>query len=367
MENKIKTTSLWFLLFWWIAFSCNHNEKSISNPNLNDSSEIVTANTIVVSSPEYGKVFSRGKKVKFNFLNFMLNENDSITLFVNNKPFSNYQIENGALILNTDSLNSGKNVIYIKVNVSGQLKVGQTMIKLKASKVPIEYSYKVIARFPHDDRSYTQGLEFYNGIMYEGSGQYGASAVRSYKLESNELLQTYNLPNNVFGEGIVIYDNKIYQLTWQSHICYEYDLSKFRLLRTFEFNTEGWGLTKYKNFLVMSDGTNTLYFINPETFTEVKRLEVYNNVGPVSNLNELELINGKIYANVYQTDDIVIIDPETGFVEGIIHLNNLLDLKKTKRKPDVLNGIAYDQENKRLFVTGKYWPEIYQIQIFPQK
>ncbi len=369
MENKIKASSLWFvLLLSWIAFSCNHNENTTNNnQTTNDSNQAVTANTIVVETPEYGKVFSRGDKVEFKFADLSLKENDSLTVSVNNKPVSNYKIENGALILLTDSLNSGKNRINVELIVSGKSKLAQTMIVLKASAAPVEYSYKVVARFPHDDKSYTQGLEFYKGIMYEGSGQYGESALRRYKLESGELLQTYSLPSNVFGEGIVIYDNKIYQLTWQSHICYEYDLATFKLLRTFEFNTEGWGLAKYKDFLVMSDGSNTLYFLNPETFTEVKRLEVYNNVGPVVYLNELELIDGKIYANVYQTDDIVIINPETGFVEGIIHLNGLLDQKKVKREPDVLNGIAYDQDKKRLFLTGKYWPETYQVQIFPKK
>lgn len=367
MENKIKTSAIGFILLW-IAFSCNHNDNAINNNlTLNDTNQAVTVNTIAVESPEYGKVFSRGDKVELKFADLLIKENDSLTISINNKPTNNYTIENGVLVLLTDSLNSGKNRINIELNASGQSKLAQTMIVLKASSAPIEYSYKVVARFPHDDKSYTQGLEFYKGIMYEGSGQYGESALRRYKLQSGELLQSYSLPSNVFGEGIVIYDNKIYQLTWQSHICYEYDLETFKLLRTFEFNTEGWGLTKYNDFLVMSDGSNTLYFLNPETFTEVKRLEVYNNVGPVVYLNELELIDRKIYANVYQTDDIVIINPENGFVEGIIHLNNLLDPKKIKRKPDVLNGIAYDVDKNKLFLTGKYWPEIYQVQIIPKK
>lgn len=369
MENKIKTSAFWFvLLLSWIAFSCNHNENTTNNQTASDSNQTsVTANTIVVESPEYGKVFSRGDKVEIKFADLSLKENDSLTVSVNNKPVNNYKIENGALVLLTDSLNSGKNRINVELKSSGQSKLTQTMIVLKASAAPIEYSYKVVARFPHDDKSYTQGLEFYNGIMYEGSGQYGESALRRYKLETGELLQTYNLPGNVFGEGIVIYNNKIYQLTWQSHICYEYDLETFKLLRTFEFNTEGWGITKYKDLLVMSDGSNTLYFLNPETFTEVKRLEAYNNIGPVTYLNELELIDGKIYANVYQTDDVIIINPENGFVEGKINFKGLLDYKKVKKEPDVLNGIAYDHVKKRLFVTGKYWPEIYQVELTTKK
>lgn len=367
MENKVNYKIGFLIIFSLLAFSCNNNESNTNNNNQtkNDSNHAITLNTIEIQSPEYGKVFSKGDKVELKFTDFIIKENDSVRISVNNKPINNYKFENEALVILTDSLNSGKNRIDIALNILGQSKFAQTMIVLKASKAPVKYSYNVIARFQHDDKSYTQGLEFYNGIMYEGSGQYGESALRKYKLETGELLQSYNLPSNVFGEGIVIYENKIYQLTWQSHVCYEYDLQTFKLLRTFQFNTEGWGLTKYKEFLVMSDGTNTLYFLNPETFTEVKRIEVYNNVGPVVYLNELELVEGKIYANVYQTNDIVIINPETGFVEGIINLTGLLDQKKVKREPDVLNGIAYDNVKKRLFLTGKYWPEIYQVEILP--
>jgi len=269
--------------------------------------------------------------------------------------------------LNTDSLSVGRKSIQIELKTTHESKLAQLQVVLKAAHPPIEYTYKIINSFPHDDKSYTQGLEFFNGIMYEGSGQYGESTLRRYKLETGQLLQSYNLPNNVFGEGIVIFNNKIYQLTWQSHIAYEYDLETFKLIRTFEFNTEGWGITKYNDLLVMSDGSNTLYFLNPETFTEVRRLEVYNHIGPVTYLNELENINGKIYANIYQTDDIVIINPENGVVEGKINFKNLLNKKKVKKEVDVLNGIAYDVAKNRMFVTGKYWPEIYQVEIIAQK
>jgi len=368
MENKMTNKIALLLVLSWFAFSCNNNDNHPANNTLNsDSSEIISANTIPIESPESGNVFSLGDKIEIKFSDYSLNNNDSLKLSVNNSSYSQFKIENGSLILFTDSLNAGKNNVNVELNINGQTKQAQTFFVLKAAFAPVEYSYKVVARFPHDDKSYTQGLEFYNGIMYEGSGQYGESALRRYKLETGELLQTYNLPGNVFGEGIVIYNNKIYQLTWQSHICYEYDLETFKLLRTFEFNTEGWGIAKYKDVLVMSDGSNTLYFLNPETFTEVKRLEVYNNIGPVTYLNELELINGKLYANVYQTDDVVIINPENGFVEGKINFKGLLDYKKVKKEPDVLNGIAYDHAKKRLFVTGKYWPEIYQVELTTKK
>ncbi|NSW45782.1 MAG: glutaminyl-peptide cyclotransferase [Bacteroidales bacterium] len=365
MENKINQ-KLFFIAILIILAACNSKDTEKKTVN-NDTNLVNVANSIQVNSPENGKVFSLGDKIKVIFNNLSLQNKDSISISINQKPFYRFDIDGGNIILNTDSLSLGRNSIQIELKTLHESKFAQLQVVLKAAHPPLEYTYKVIKSFPHDDKSYTQGLEFYNGIMYEGSGQYGESMLRRYKLETGQLLQSYNLPNNVFGEGIVIYKNKIYQLTWQSHIAYEYDLESFKLIRTFEFNTEGWGITKYNDLLVMSDGSNTLYFLNPETFTEVKRIEVYNHIGPVTYLNELENIGGKIYANVYQTDDIVIINPENGVVEGKINFKNLLNKNKVKRQVDVLNGIAYDFATKRMFVTGKYWPEIYQVEIMAKK
>jgi glutamine cyclotransferase len=363
METKIiKCLFIAGLMALSFLYSCNPTGEKHENRQ-QDTATKNSLLTLLLDSPANGSLFSLGDVVPVHFSNYSISPDDTILLSINNSKFKDYTNNEHGFMIKTDSLCVGHNQINIEIH-SKKVYFGSVQIIFKAPKPPVEYGYKIVARFPHDDKSYTQGLEFYKGIMYEGSGQLGESALRKYKLETNELLQSYSIPSNVFGEGITIYKDKIYQLTWQSHIAYEYELSTFKLIRTFEYNTEGWGITTVNDFLVMSDGSNTLYFINPETFTEAKHLEVYNNVGPVQYLNELEYIDGLIYANVYQTDDVVIINPKNGIVEGIIHFTNLLDKSKVKKDPDVLNGIAYDHDKKRLFVTGKYWPETYQVKIF---
>jgi len=366
MENSFLIKLVNYFVVIILLFSCQqqNNSSRIENNQANDS--VFSKEKIEIKSPEQGKVYKYGDSILLTFKNYSLTDNDTIQLLVNNQKYEFFKQNNGSLLIFSDSLKAGVNLIQLNIN-NHKPYYAETYISIISNKAPREYTYKVIKSYPHDDRSYTQGLEFYNGYMYEGSGQYGESMLRKYKIETGQLIQSYNLPDNVFGEGIVIFNNLIYQLTWKSRIAYKYDLNTFKLLGTFEYNTEGWGITKYNNMLVMSDGSNRLYFLNPENFTEISRIEVYDNIGPVVNLNELEYINGYIYANVYQTDNIVIINPKNGFVEGIIRLNNLLNKAKVKREPDVLNGIAYDSEKKRLFVTGKYWPELYHIEIIPLK
>ncbi len=190
--------------------------------------------------------------------------------------------------------------------------------------------------------------------------------MRKVELETGNILQIYTLPNQFFGEGVTIYDDKIIQLTWQSRIGFVYDEDSLNLLWTFNYPTEGWGITHDGTHLIMSDGTSTLYFWDPETFTETNRIEVYDDDGPVVRLNELEYIQGKVYANVWQTDRIAAIDPQTGQVVGWIDLEGLLSLEGTNQPVDVLNGIAYDAEGGRLFVTGKLWPSLFEIELVRQ-
>ncbi len=236
---------------------------------------------------------------------------------------------------------------------------------LVQAPIPV-YTYTIIHTYPHDPGAFTQGLIFENGILYEGTGLRGRSSLRKVELETGDVLQIYNLANQFFGEGVTMYDDEILQLTWQSRIGFVYDEESFNLLRTFNYPTEGWGITHDGTNLIMSDGTSTLYFWDPETFTETNRIEVYDDDGPVVRLNELEYIQGKVYANVWQTDRIAIIDPQTGQVVGWIDLEGLLNLEGTPQPVDVLNGIAYDTEGDRLFVTGKLWPKLFEIELIRQ-
>jgi glutamine cyclotransferase len=225
------------------------------------------------------------------------------------------------------------------------------------------YTYNIVNTYPHDRNAFTEGLVFEDGFLYEGTGLYGNSSLRKVELETGDILQIRELSDEFFGEGITIYGDKIIQLTWQSHIGFVYDKNSFELLQEFNYSTEGWGITYDGTRLIMSDGTSTLHFLNPETFEEIGQLEVFDNNGPVTKLNELEYVQGEIYANVWQTDRIAIIAPETGRVIGWIDLRGLLTAEDRSEPVDVLNGIAYDADNDRLFVTGKLWPKLFEIQL----
>jgi glutamine cyclotransferase len=232
--------------------------------------------------------------------------------------------------------------------------------------IPV-YTYKIVTSYPHDRRAFTQGLVFEDGFLYVGTGIRGQSSLRKMELESGNTLQKRTLPTRFFGEGVTVFGNTILQLTWQSRVGFVYDKNTFQLLHTFNYPTEGWGLTHNGKQLIMSNGTAILYFLDPETFQEIKRLEAYSRDGPVNGLNELEYIQGEIYANVWQTDYIVRIEPKTGQVIGWIDLTGLLRPEDRRYPVDVLNGIAYDQKNDRLFVTGKLWPRIFEIELWKKK
>lgn len=227
---------------------------------------------------------------------------------------------------------------------------------------PANYTYTVVNMFPHDQTAFTQGLVFDDGSLYEGTGLLRQSTLRRVDLETGNIAQIYELPDDLFGEGITIFGNKIIQLTWQNHIGFVYDKNSFDLLQEFTYSTEGWGITHDGTNLIMSDGTANLYFLDPKTFQIIGQVEVHDEM-PVEKLNELEYIDGIVYANIWLTEKIAIINPETGKVTGWINLEGL----KAAEHPaaDVLNGIAYDQKNERLFVTGKRWSKIFEIELVP--
>jgi glutamine cyclotransferase len=230
---------------------------------------------------------------------------------------------------------------------------------------PAVYSYRIINEYPHDPGAYTQGLVYENGLLYEGTGIWGQSTLRKGVLETGEILQSYSLPEAYFGEGITIWEDRIIQLTWKAGRGFVYDREGFDLLDSFEYATEGWGITHDGANLIMSDGTATLHIWDPETFQEVGQVQVQDPQGPVFWLNELEYVQGKIYAHVYQTDRVAMIEPETGQVTGWIDLGGLLEGTELLQPVDVLNGMAYDAENDRLFVTGKWWPKLFEIELIP--
>ena len=231
---------------------------------------------------------------------------------------------------------------------------------------PLFYTYEVVAEYPHLRTSYTQGLQFVDGELWEGTGEYGRSQLLRTDIASGKVLQSKKLSKEEFGEGITILGDKIYQLTWLNGKLHIYDKATLRHIATHTYKGEGWGLTSDGEKLYMSDGTNYIRVLNPETLAQERRFGVTLRGESLQYLNELEWIDGKIWANVYTTDHIVIINPENGVVEGVVNLSGILPEKERDYKTDVLNGIAYDKATKRIFVTGKNWSKLFEIRVIAQ-
>ena len=230
-----------------------------------------------------------------------------------------------------------------------------------ANSTALHYSYSVVNVYPHSTNAFTEGLVFDSGFLYESTGLYGNSTLRRVDLETGAVLQLLSLDSQYFGEGIAVVGDKIVQLTWQSHLGFVYDKASFGLLQEFEYPTEGWGLTYDGKRLIMSDGTANLYFLDPVTFQRIGQVTVHD-IGSVTELNELEYINGTVYANIWREEKIAVINPQNGQVTAWIDLTGIRDLKNQDPN-NVLNGIAYDADGDRFFVTGKMWPHIFEIKL----
>ena len=238
-----------------------------------------------------------------------------------------------------------------------------------AHSIPTELeprmTYEIIQRYPHDPAAFTQGLLYRDGYLYESTGLYGESSLRKVALETGEVLEHLDLPATLFGEGLADWGERLVQLTWREGTGLVYDLQGFTLLGSFTYDTEGWGLTRWEDTLVMSDGTAALTFLDPETLAVQRAVTVMEDGVPVTQINELETVRGEVFANIWQTDEIVRIDPETGVVLGRINLDGLLPAEDRSPETDVLNGMAYDAATDRLFVTGKRWPALFEIRLVP--
>lgn len=295
---------------------------------------------------------------------------DSIHFFVNGKRVAS---NGNSIEINTTNLGVGKHMISALAFYPEKTKKLNNSIEVFSNIAPKNYSFKLVNTYPHDKNAYTQGLEFHNGFLYETTGQRGQSVLRKVAIKTGKVLQETKLDDKYFGEGMTILNNKVHWLTWQASRGFTYDLETFKQEGEFEYtwSKEGWGLTNNGKDLIKSDGTHRLYFLDGTNQKETKSIQAYYNKGKVDKLNELEMIDGKIFANRWVTDKpiksaIWIINPENGIVEGALNLDSLRKIVlKTQnlQDDDVLNGIAYDKATGSIYVTGKKWSKLFEIKL----
>ena len=314
-------------------------------------------------------------KIKLNSESPILNKNSNVSfeILLNNKL---YNAENLKLFinevevsqkLNLKELKLGENFIKAQFNHNNQNKTLIQEFNIFSDKSPVLYSYEIINEFPHDISLYTQGLEFKDDILYESTGLNGFSSLRKFDLFNNKLLDVRYLDDEYFGEGLTILNEKIFQLTWKKKIGFIYDFKSLNMIKSFNYNKslEGWGLANDGKYIYKSDGTEKIWLLDPDTLLELNNIEVVTENKKVKNINEIEIVEDKIYANTYQfnKDVVLIIDKNSGAVDGIINFGDLRNKVKQHPELDVLNGIAYNKKRGTFFVTGKKWDKIFEIKI----
>ncbi|WP_026449798.1 glutaminyl-peptide cyclotransferase [Aequorivita capsosiphonis] len=289
-------------------------------------------------------------------------EIDSVVYFLNKDKV---EVSSNKLALSGKKL--GEKKLKAKIYSDGNVYETNKTILILSSIKPKLYTYKILETYPHDINAYTQGLEFANDTLYESTGQYKESTLRKTDYKTGEVLKMVNLDDHYFGEGLTILNNKIYQLTWRENTGFIYNLQTMEQTGTFVYgdSKEGWGLCHDGNNIYKSDGTDKIWILNPNTLAEKDYIEIFTNTSKISSVNELEWVEGKIYANVYQQGSIAIIDPTNGAVEGVIDLTDLKDKVTQHAKLDVLNGIAYNGEPNILYITGKNWDKLFKVEISP--
>ena len=349
MKNSNKLLIFLFLLNLSLLESCGENSEwddiSISS-NLTDK-KIKKDDTLKI------KLSKSSKNLVFEIKsNNQIKKISPLELSFKNNNQYNFLLNN---------LTLGKKELIIKSS-NGEKKVNFTLLNNVAPKI---YNYEIINEFSRSKNSYTQGLEFYNDTLYESLGRYGQSKLVKVEFNTGKKLKEIKLPSEYFAEGITILNDKIFQLTWKEKVGFVYDVDNFNRINTFEYKNsiEGWGICNDGNKLYKSDGTDKIWILNPENQIEESYIEIYTNKNKVVGLNELEWIDGKIYANRYLFDGIAIINPKNGAIEGVINLSSLKSRVTQHEKLDVINGIAYNKKRNSIFVTGKMWDKLFEIRI----
>lgn len=280
-------------------------------------------------------------------------------------------LTNGKLTMALPTL--GTKTLIAKFNIEDQTVEVEKEIRVLAESAPEIYTYEILNTYPHDTGAYTQGLEFHEGVLYESTGKKGASTVRKVNFETGEVMQQIDMDASIFGEGITILKDKLYQLTWQSGIGFVYNIGDLEKIKNFTYgkSREGWGLCNDGDKIFKSDGTEKIWFLDPDTLEETGYIEIATNKSIFNKANELEYVNGKIYANVYQKESMMIIDATSGAIEGVINFGGLKNKVKKGAEWDdsnsVLNGVAYHPEKKTFFVTGKNWDKLFEVKILKKQ
>lgn len=357
--------SIILTVFSFLIFGCNNSENQKNEISQNDSVKNTGLNnniTLKIGQNITGDL-TLNQEIEIKVEVEKPEEIDSIQLVVNNVQITSIKDTTTCITWNSSDAKTGNNTITAIGYFKGEnTRVSKSVILLSDIEPAIK-KYKVIASYKHDKEAYTQGLFVYKSVFYEATGLKGESSLRKTNIKTGEVIQSYAIPNDIFGEGITLFNNKIIQLSWQDHVAYIYNLETFEKTDEFEYDTEGWGLTNDGTNLIMSDGSNILYIIENQSYSIINQLEVYDNKKPVKLLNELEYIDGVIYANIYTTDKIAMIDAKSGKVLAYVDMTGLLPQSDYETETDVLNGIAYDFDTKKLYVTGKKWSKLFEIEI----
>lgn len=291
-------------------------------------------------------------------------ELEKLELIYNDSVFKTWQKPSGTL---SYQFNAGffglgtRNLVLRSTLNDGTTFIDNRLVRVLSDVSPEIWIAEIAKEYPHDQTSFTQGLEFNEGILFEGTGQKGQSFVAQVDLNSGSIKKKMGLDATYFGEGITVFGDKVYQLTWQEQKCFVYDKNTLQLEKDLSYNGEGWGLCNDGEYLIVSDGTERLVFRDPESFQVQRTIEVYDNRGPITKLNELEYIDGKIYANIWMTNSVAVIQPENGKVLAVIDATELV--RKGKGQGDVLNGIAVNPANGKLYMTGKNWPKLFEVKL----
>lgn len=347
----------------FLMFACgNTGSKKITGQAAEMDASPQGSSIIASVSPVYGSSVKQGSEVNIDFMFSTGKSADSVVLFVGGRRMGT--IDEGGFRYNIPADHPTGRVQYRITAYSGGTEYSRSgEFTVTAAKEPKAYGYRVVNTYDHARDAYTQGLLWHDGHLYESTGLTGGSSLRKTEL-SGKVLENISLDRQYFAEGLALLGGRLFQLTWMNNKAFVYDLETLKPIKEFGYSGQGWGLTEDGTYLYMSDGSEKIYVLDPETFKRLRTIEVYTNNRKVDNINEMEWINGEIWANIYMSDIIARIDPETGAVKGLINLAGLLPASDRTPQTDVLNGIAFDRAGNRIFVTGKNWPKLFQIEVF---